>query len=543
MLGWRVAVVVALACLGAPASAAAQVTPAVALAVPASAQVGQTVTYQASVAGDAGMAPTGSVVFKDNGVPITCDPDSQSLTPEGGTSTTTSLATCTVTITAAGQHPIAATYSGDVNYDPATTSSETFTADPTSSTTTLSFAPSNPVTNQPVTLTASVAVGAGSPTGRVAFSLDGSPIVGCQDAPLTSGTATCPTVFDATESPATVTATYKPDSAAEATGSTSLPATIDVTPAPTSTTVRSSVSILAVGQTATYTATVTPGRAGPVSPTGTVGFADGGNPIAGCMSQPLSAGGTATCSVRYTTAHAHAITATYGGDGNFSASPSYPPAPVTVASKPPPSVSATTHHASHLSTTAATLNGTLVTGGQSVEWQFQYGTSEPFTHATPLASVTPGHGTVSVSRRIAGLRPGTAYRYELIVIIPAAGAPGFGQALSFITKPVGKLRLPFTTLTVTGKTAAASIRCQSKSACQGRFAIATRPIDTKAKTLSCGSASYRIAANQQGTVTIKLTHACLAQLTPSHKKLAVTVTATPSTGQLPIRRATKLVLG
>ncbi len=66
------------------------------------------------------------------------------------------------------------------------------------------------------------------------------------------------------------------------------------------------------GQPVTYTATVSPGAA-----TGTVAFDEAGTPIAGCAAQTISSG-NATCTVSdYTTAGAHSITATYGGDGNY----------------------------------------------------------------------------------------------------------------------------------------------------------------------------------------------------------------------------------
>ncbi len=520
-------------CLGAPAHAAAKSSPAVALAVPASAQVGETVTYEAVVAGDAGVAPSGTVDFTDTSGSTGCA--SQLLAPGGGTSTTTAVATCTLTLTA-GSHTIAADYSGDTNYDSAASEPRTLTATPAGSTTALRFSPSNPVTNQPVTLTATVATGAGAPSGRVAFSVSG-----CQDVPVNSGAATCSTTFSAAHSPASVSATFEPSDPNQTAGSTSGPVAIDVGAASTTTALQSSPAGPAAGQSVTYTATVT-GTIGSVSPTGTVAFSDGASPIASCAAQPLSRSGTATCAVHYSAAGVHAIAAQYTGDGNFSASSTYPPIAVTVASKPPPSVSARTGRASHLSTTAATLNGRVVTGGQALEWQFQYGTSEPFTHATPLQSIAAGHGTVSVARQIKGLHPGTVYRYELVVI-PASSSTSFGSALSLTTRPVGKLKLPVTTLTVTGRTTSAPLVCQSKAACQGRIAVTTKPASSRTAPLSCGSASYRVAPEHTGAASIKLRRACLALLTAKHKKLAVTLTVTPTSGQLPLRRTVKLVRG
>ena len=73
----------------------------------------------------------------------------------------------------------------------------------------------------------------------------------------------------------------------------------------------------------TYTATVTPptDRPGPIEPSGSVEFLDGGQPIGSCLSQALTRGG-ATCTVSYKAAGTHSVTARYGGDANFKGSTS-----------------------------------------------------------------------------------------------------------------------------------------------------------------------------------------------------------------------------
>jgi hypothetical protein len=78
-----------------------------------------------------------------------------------------------------------------------------------------------------------------------------------------------------------------------------------------------------VGVSTTYTATVTPPstRPGPVEPSGSVEFLDGGQPIGSCLSQPLTNGG-ATCTVTYMAVGRHSISARYLGDGNFTGSSS-----------------------------------------------------------------------------------------------------------------------------------------------------------------------------------------------------------------------------
>lgn len=195
--------------------------------------------------------------------------------------------------------------------------------------TTLSADPTTATTNQPVSLTATVTTGTplyAGPMGAIEFLEGTTPIAGCTAQPLTAsnattGTATCTASFAAAASPAALTALYTPSSGSELTGSTSPPLSLSVSPAATSVTVAASSSTLTVGQSVIYTAYVASPDTGAVVPTGTVSFADGGVTIASCESQPMSASGVATCTVTPASG-SHAVSASYGGDANFSGSAS-----------------------------------------------------------------------------------------------------------------------------------------------------------------------------------------------------------------------------
>ena len=90
----------------------------------------------------------------------------------------------------------------------------------------------------------------------------------------------------------------------------------------TTTTLASSNNPSVVGQTVTYTASITPASGEP--PTGgTVTFKDGTETIACVGSQSVTAG-TATCEISYDTTDTHEITAEYGGYGVHTGSTSYP---------------------------------------------------------------------------------------------------------------------------------------------------------------------------------------------------------------------------
>ncbi|HEX6510140.1 MAG TPA: Ig-like domain-containing protein, partial [Chloroflexota bacterium] len=80
----------------------------------------------------------------------------------------------------------------------------------------------------------------------------------------------------------------------------------------TGTSLGSSVNASLVGQAVTYTATISP-----IPDRGTVAFEDGGSTI-GCDSQAVdTTTGRATCTVTYTSAGSHSITAAYSGDTNY----------------------------------------------------------------------------------------------------------------------------------------------------------------------------------------------------------------------------------
>lgn len=235
--------------------------------------------------------------------------------------------------------------------------------------------PSAAVTNQSVTLLAAVTSSSGLPSGVVTFADGGRPIAGCVAEPISPSTpaATCATSFAASTSPELVTADFTPNSAsgvANATGST----TVTVGPDSTSTSLDAS-NTTGVGASTTYTATVQPpaSRSGPVEPSGTVEFLDGGQPIPSCVSQPVSGGG-AVCTVSYGSPGSHSITARYSGDPDFNGSTS---TSATVSVVPVPADAA--------GIIAATM-----------EWSFNYTPS--FTKVLALVvNGLPQNTTVSVT--------------------------------------------------------------------------------------------------------------------------------------------------
>jgi uncharacterized delta-60 repeat protein len=107
---------------------------------------------------------------------------------------------------------------------------------------------------------------------------------------------------------------------------------LPVAPATTATTLTSSVNPSAFGQSVTFTATVSAVAPGSGLPTGSVTFYDGASFVG--TAALISGVATATFSTAGLTVGTHAITAAYGGDGNFNLSTSPSLTQVVYASGP-----------------------------------------------------------------------------------------------------------------------------------------------------------------------------------------------------------------
>lgn len=191
---------------------------------------------------------------------------------------------------------------------------------------TLLVSTSAPVTNQTVTLAATVTSSSGNadPAGSLTFENAASPISGCANQNFTSSaqsvTIICQASFNAGS--ARLTATYHPGGGSLVGGSTSAAQPIVVGKGSTSVSLAVTKQI-ALHKPATYVATVVPpaGNSGPTEPTGSVEFFDHGLPIKGCHSRALNQL-AAKCTIAYKAPGNHRITARYGGDANFAGSAS-----------------------------------------------------------------------------------------------------------------------------------------------------------------------------------------------------------------------------
>jgi hypothetical protein len=215
-----------------------------------------------------------------------------------------------------------------------------------------------------------------------------------------------------------------------------------------------------------------------------------------------------------------------------------------VAAPPTP----TTLPATSITTTSATVEGTVDTGGVATLYQFQYGRTASYGNATAAHVIPSGQGTVSVSAKVTGLVPARRYHFRLV----AQAGPGsqyyplvinFGSDRSFVTA-AGKLTLP-SKLTVRHGLAAAGLTCVSNLTCKGtaKLTLVTghgknRHLITLAKT------SFKARAHRHSTIKLRLSGKAISLIrTARHHRLGATFVVTPSTGQAAQSRNVTLILG
>jgi hypothetical protein len=258
---------------------------------------GQSVTLTATVSPS---AASGTVEFFDGSTSLGTAPLS------GGTA---SLLTSALAV---GSHSISATYSGDNSYASSTSAplTQTVNTSPIGTTTALTASPNPSTYGQSVLFTATVSPGSGTgtPSGTVTF-LDGATTLG-SSAIGAGGVATL-SASNLLVGAHSITAKYNGSSTYSASASAVVTQTVNK--ASTTTTLTSNRNPSNLGQSVTFTATVSPSTA-----SGSVQFLDGST----VLSTATLSAGRASLSTATLSAGSHSITAKYVGDARYNGSTS-----------------------------------------------------------------------------------------------------------------------------------------------------------------------------------------------------------------------------
>jgi hypothetical protein len=283
---------------------------------------GQAVTLAATVTPTvSGLGtPTGMVTFTEGTTVLGEVP----LSSSGQASFTTSaLSPGSHTITATYQSdPIFAMSSGDNSASPLVVQEAT--------TTTVGTSLTSSVFGQNVTITATVAAqdaGAGTPLGTVTFT-EGSTVLASGVAVDATGKASF-TTSGLSIGSHTITATFTGAPGWLSSTGNNSSAPVVVSQDGTTTVLTASPTSAVTGQTVTLTATVTANSPGSGTPGDTVTFKDGSTVLG---TATLNSSGQATLTTSALAVGSHTLTASYGGDTNFTSSSGSAPATVSAAS-------------------------------------------------------------------------------------------------------------------------------------------------------------------------------------------------------------------
>jgi hypothetical protein len=279
---------------------AASTTTTITSDTPDASVVGQAVAVNFTVAANApgSGTPTGTVTVTVSGGSETCN-------------ATLPTATCNITLTASGARTLTATYGGDANYNG---SNDTEAHQVNAAGTTLTITSDSPdasVVGQAVAVNFTLAVtgpGSGTPTGSVTVTVSG----GAETCSATLPATSCNITLTASGA-RTLTATYAGD--ADFSGSSDTEAHQVNAAATTLAITGDTPDPSVVGQqvAASFSLAVTAPGAG--TPTGSVTFTVSGGAETCVAALPATA-----CNITLTSAGIRTLTATYGGDANFSTS-------------------------------------------------------------------------------------------------------------------------------------------------------------------------------------------------------------------------------
>lgn len=193
---------------------------------------------------------------------------------------------------------------------------------------------------------------------------------------------------------------------------------------------------------------------------------------------------------------------------------------------------ASTLPASAITTSTATLNGTVNPNGQETTWHFEYGLSpSALTNSTPTVSAGTGNTSQNVSADISGLTAGTSYFYRLVA-----------QNIGGVTNG---LKVKFTTSLAPYMTVMPDHRNVSNAAGETDFAVSSNVDWTVSSDASWCTATLSgsgddtifvsftenaLAADRTARITVSGNGVASREVTVTQDGAAATLSVTPPTG-------------
>ena len=484
--------------------------------------VGESVTFNYSVA----------VVASGTGTLRTGIPTGNVTVSDGTDSCTATVAagTCSIAFTTSGNKKVTATYAGDANFNSSTSSPAVAHNVQRADTTTVisSDLPDPSAVGEAVTINygvAAVVPGAGTPTGNVTVS-DGT-----DSCTGTAAAGTCSITFT-TPGVKSLTATYAGDGNYNASASTP-PTDHTVNPAGLADTSTSITSDLpdpsVVGQPVPINYSVAVVAPGIGTPTGNVTVSDGAQSCTGTVA-------TGTCSITFTTPGTKSLTATYAGDANFNGSTSTPATPHTVNK-----ADTTTTISSDLPDPSAV--------GEAVTINYSAAAVAPGA-GTPTGNVTVSDGADSCTGTVAAGTCSITFTTPGVKSLAAsyAGDVNFNGSVStpptdHTVNPAGPAST-ITTITshlpepsVVDQTVAVSVSVTGAGGTPTGTVAISGASSNCTITLSSGSGSCNVVFNTVGTMTLTATYSGDSNYAGSSDTKSHTV------APIPTRSSTTVITG
>jgi hypothetical protein len=174
--------------------------------------------------------------------------------------------------------------------------------------------------------------------------------------------------------------------------------------------------------------------------------------------------------------------------------------------------------ASGISTSAATLSGTVNPKGASVKVSFQFGTTTAYGQSTAAQTLPPGNAAAPFTAQLTGLSAGTTIHYRAVAVSDFGTFAGADQTLTTSPTPPP----PVGTVTVgrakvSGNTAAVRVTCAGAAGAQCNVSLRMTVTETlrghkliavaarvRHKVIGVGSAALTLTAGNAETVRISL---------------------------------------